>query len=63
MRKLNVKDFFDCEYRGKIVAKGKGEVDMYFVNGIRTDLSESQDMMKPSPQFYDKMKEMGFLPI
>ena len=22
---------FDCEYRGKLAAKGKGEIDMYFV--------------------------------
>jgi class 3 adenylate cyclase len=27
-----VKEFFDCEYRGKIIAEGKGKVDMYFVN-------------------------------
>ena len=27
-----VKDVFQCEYRGKINAKGKGEIDMYFVN-------------------------------
>lgn len=27
-----VKEFYDCEYRGKIVAEGKGKVDMYFVN-------------------------------
>ena len=26
-----VKDVFDCEYRGKIDAKGKGQMDMYFV--------------------------------
>lgn len=26
-----VKNDFNCEYRGKIKAKGKGEVDMYFV--------------------------------
>jgi class 3 adenylate cyclase len=26
-----VKDLFKCEYRGKIKAKGKGEIDMYFV--------------------------------
>jgi class 3 adenylate cyclase len=26
-----VKDQFDCEYRGKVNAKGKGEIDMYFV--------------------------------
>jgi len=27
-----VKNDFDCEYRGKIAAKNKGEIDMYFVN-------------------------------
>ncbi|MEM7371976.1 MAG: adenylate/guanylate cyclase domain-containing protein [Bacteroidota bacterium] len=26
-----IKDVFACEYRGKISAKGKGELDMYFV--------------------------------
>jgi class 3 adenylate cyclase len=26
---------FDCEYRGKIDAKGKGNLDMYFVTGKR----------------------------
>jgi class 3 adenylate cyclase len=26
-----VKDKFKCEYRGKISAKNKGEIDMYFV--------------------------------
>jgi class 3 adenylate cyclase len=26
-----IKDEFDCEYRGKVSAKGKGEIDMYFV--------------------------------
>ncbi len=28
-----VKDKFDCLSRGKVTAKNKGEVDMYFVNG------------------------------
>jgi class 3 adenylate cyclase len=36
-----VRDQFDCEYRGKVGAKGKGEVDMYFaiaekINGLKT---------------------------
>lgn len=31
-----VKNQFDCEYRGKLNAKGKGEIDMYFVNGQKT---------------------------
>ncbi|MDP4176320.1 MAG: two-component regulator propeller domain-containing protein [Bacteroidota bacterium] len=30
-----VKDCFDCEYRGKVTAKGKGELDMYFVKGVK----------------------------
>ncbi|MCS6833314.1 MAG: adenylate/guanylate cyclase domain-containing protein, partial [Flammeovirgaceae bacterium] len=28
-----VKKYFDCEHRGKIAAKNKGEIDMYFVLG------------------------------
>ena len=32
------KDVFDCEYRGKIHAKGKGEIDMYFVKGRKNTL-------------------------
>jgi class 3 adenylate cyclase len=31
-----VKDYFDCEYRGKIEAKNKGSIDMYFVNGLKS---------------------------
>jgi len=27
-----VKDHFNCEYRGKIQAKNKGEIDMYYLN-------------------------------
>lgn len=30
-----VKDDFHCEYRGKISAKKKGMMDMYFVNGLK----------------------------
>ncbi|MCX6325551.1 MAG: triple tyrosine motif-containing protein [Bacteroidia bacterium] len=35
-----VKDFFNCEYRGKMPVKYKGELEMYFVNGIVPDLSD-----------------------
>lgn len=34
-----VKDFFICEYRGKMPVKYKGDVAMYFVKGIRPELS------------------------
>ena len=31
-----VKDDFDCFYRGKLAAKNKGEIDMYFVDAEKT---------------------------
>jgi len=30
-----VKNHFECTYRGKVLAKNKGEIDMYFVEGRR----------------------------
>ncbi len=30
-----VKDYFECEHRGKVAAKNKGELEMYFVTGLR----------------------------
>jgi adenylate cyclase len=41
-----VKDFFICEHRGKMPVKYKGEIDMYFVKGIRPELAVD---MKYSP--------------
>ena len=32
-----IREEFDCEYRGKVAAKGKGQIDMYFVKGARQD--------------------------
>ena len=43
-----VKDYFDCEYRGKLNAKGKGEIDMYFVKeekkNVDVSISEVDDI-------------------
>lgn len=39
-----VKSYFNCSYRGKIKAKNKGEVDMYFVEGTRSLFQSIQDM-------------------
>ncbi|NJL12461.1 MAG: adenylate/guanylate cyclase domain-containing protein [Microscillaceae bacterium] len=46
-----VKDFFVCHYRGKINAKNKGEVDMYFVESIRPELSENGAGILPNARF------------
>jgi adenylate cyclase len=37
-----VKDYFDCEYRGRVSAKNKGEIEMYFVNGARPQLQDGK---------------------
>ncbi len=47
----HVKDFFECIHRGKLTAKNKGEIDMYFVLGIHPHLS-SQDG-QPNNRFYE----------
>lgn len=51
-----VKDFFDCEGRGKVVAKGKGEIEMFFVQGIKPELSEKGDRLVPNTLFLDRYK-------
>jgi class 3 adenylate cyclase len=35
-----VKEFFACEYRGRMPVKYKGEIEMYFVNGIIPELCD-----------------------
>lgn len=48
-----IKDFFVCEYRGKVAAKNKGEIDMYFVNGIRPELSRDASALAPNTRFFE----------
>ncbi|HSE22707.1 MAG TPA: adenylate/guanylate cyclase domain-containing protein, partial [Pyrinomonadaceae bacterium] len=38
-----VKDFFVCEPRGKVLAKNKGEIDMYFVNSVNSEPSPKRE--------------------
>ncbi len=35
-----IKDYFNCEYRGKLNAKGKGEIDMYFVKSEKPEVAD-----------------------
>jgi class 3 adenylate cyclase len=49
-----VKDFFTCEYRGKMPVKYKGELEMYFVNGIVPDLADENG--GPNRKFIVKMQ-------
>jgi len=50
-----VKDFFVCEYRGKIMAKNKGAIDMYFVNAIKPELSLDHEGIEPNDMFKEML--------
>lgn len=47
-----IAEFFVTEYRGKVKAKHKGEIDMYFVHGIKPELSENEDGITPNDAFW-----------
>jgi adenylate cyclase len=49
-----VKEFFACEFRGKMPVKYKGELEMYFVNGIVPDLCDETGA--PNRKFVIKMQ-------
>ena len=46
-----VKELFDVEPRGKVQAKGKGKLDMFFLQGIKPDLSVDGEGLIPNAQF------------
>jgi len=49
-----VKDFFICEHRGKMPVKYKGELDMYFVNGIVPELCDENG--EPNSKFFNRVQ-------
>lgn len=48
-----IKDFFICNYRGKIPVKNKGEIDMFFVERIKPELSNDIKGHMPNKDFMD----------
>ena len=48
---MRICDFFETEYRGQIVAKNKGAVNMYFVKRIKPNLSQDTDGLIPNERF------------
>lgn len=51
-----IRDFFDCEYRGKMPVKYKGEVDMYFVNGLKEAYHQPGAPHKPNALLLRKLQ-------
>lgn len=50
-----VKEFFVCEYRGRMPVKYKGDVDMYFVKGLRPELSVDLKVI-PNKKFFIQLQ-------
>ncbi len=55
---LKIRDFFNCEYRGKVAAKDKGEIGMYYVTGIRKELSVNGEGRTPNAAFMEMLKDL-----
>lgn len=47
----SIKYFFECEYRGKVTAKNKGNIDMYIVAGLKKNLSLDPMGLLPNDEF------------
>lgn len=50
-----VKEYFICEYRGKLPVKYKGNIDMYYVKGLRPELSVDLKGI-PNKRFFIKLQ-------
>jgi adenylate cyclase len=58
-----IKEFFDCEYFGKLPVKYKGDLQMYEVKGIKPEYSENGDGQTPNSAFRIKFGLIQFTDI
>ncbi len=56
-----VKDYFTCLYRGRMPVKYKGDLDMYFVTGIKPELSNPDG--SPNSQFFTRVEMIRILDV
>jgi adenylate cyclase len=57
-----IKDFFKCHYRGKMPVKYKGDIEMYFVTGIRPEL-QSDNEVTPNEEFNIHLQGLRLLDL
>ena len=55
-----VKDYFICEYRGKMPIKYLGDIDLYSVKGFRPDLATDPKGLVPNKKFNIKFQLIRF---
>ena len=58
-----IKEFFDCEYFGKLPVKYKGDLQMYEVKGIKPEFCENGDGQTPNGAFRIKFGLIQFTDI
>src|SRR5512133_732407 len=58
-----VKEFFDCEYYGKLPVKYKGDLQMYRVQGLKPEFSQNGEGMVPNEAFRVKFGLIQFTDI
>jgi class 3 adenylate cyclase len=44
----HVRDYFECSSRGKVEAKNKGKIEMYYVNAVKRKYSFNNDGRRPN---------------
>ncbi len=57
---LLIQNYFDCHYRGKIMAKNKGLLKMYFVKGIKPHLTNDPLLVAPSAEFVAELEDLRY---
>lgn len=55
-----IKEFFKCEYFGKLPVKYKGDLEMFEVEGIRPEYSSEGKGVEPNEKFDTKFKLIQF---
>jgi class 3 adenylate cyclase len=55
-----IRDFFVCQYRGRMPIKYKGETEMYFVKNIMPELSVNGEGVLPNEQFFIRLQHIRF---
>jgi PAS domain S-box-containing protein len=53
-----IKDFFDCDNRGKIETKNMGKIDMYFVNRIKPEFSQDNLGILPNERMMNLVNKL-----
>ncbi len=53
-----IRDFFECDYRGKIETKNMGKIDMYFVNRIKSEFSFDKLGFIPNNQMINLINKL-----